>query len=118
MLTKISGLARTLYILLAILAAFVALGPLNVPLVLFVLGLVAGLPLFEQEALVWRAVSVLVLPIIATAVATIPAIGEQLSAVAGNLQIGLAGAVATAIVLQLYKLAVDGVTGMTASNKE
>ena len=52
------------------------------------------------------------------ALATIPAIGEQLSAVAGNLQIGLAGAVATAIVLQLYKLAVDGVTGMTASNKE
>jgi len=118
MLTKISGLARTLYILLAIIAAFVALGTLNVTLVLFVLGLVAGLPLVAKEELVWRAVSVLVLPIIATVLATIPAIGEQLSAVAGNLQIGLAGAVATAIARQLYKLAVDGVTGLAASNKK
>jgi hypothetical protein len=118
MLTKISGLARTLYILLAIIAAFVGLGTLNVTLVLFVLGLVAGLPLVAKEELVWRAVSVLVLPIIATVLATIPAIGEQLSAVAGNLQIGLAGAVATAIARQLYKLAVDGVTGLAASNKK
>jgi hypothetical protein len=118
MLTKISGLARTLYILLAIIVAFVGLGTLNVTLVLFVLGLVAGLPLVAKEELVWRAVSVLVLPIIATVLATIPAIGEQLSAVAGNLQIGLAGAVATAIARQLYKLAVDGVTGLAASNKK
>jgi hypothetical protein len=118
MLTKISGLARTLYISLAIIAAFVGLGPLNVTLVLFVLGLVAGLPLVAKEELVWRAVSVLVLPIIATVLVTIQAIGEQLSAVAGNLQIGLAGAVATAIARQLYTLAVDGVTGLAASNKK
>ncbi|MEY4900229.1 MAG: hypothetical protein RI895_651 [Actinomycetota bacterium] len=118
MLTKISGLARTLYILLAIIAAFVSLGTLNVTLVLFVLGLVAGLPLVAKEDLIWRAVSVLVLPIIATVLATIQAIGEQLSALAGNLQIGLAGAVATAIARQLYMLAVDGVTGLVASNKK
>ncbi len=118
MLTKISGLARTLYILLAIVAAFVTLGPLNVALVMFVLGLVAGIPLVQEEALVWRAVSVLVLPTIATILATIPAIGEQLGAVASNVQIGLAGAVATAIALQLYKLAVEGVTGITASIKK
>ena len=43
MLTKISGLARALYIILAIVAGFVALGMMNVPLVLVVLGLVAGL---------------------------------------------------------------------------
>jgi hypothetical protein len=118
MLTKISGLARTLYILLAVIAAFVSLGTLNVTLVLFVLGLVAGLPLVAKEDLIWRAVSVLVLPIIATVLATIQAIGEQLSALAGNLQIGLAGAVATAIARQLYMLAVDGVTGLVASNKK
>lgn len=118
MLTKISGLARTLYILLAIIAAFVSLGTLNVTLVLFVLGLVAGLPLVAKEDLIWRAVSVLVLPIIATVLATIQAVGEQLSALAGNLQIGLAGAVATAIARQLYMLAVDGVTGLVASNKK
>jgi hypothetical protein len=118
MLTKFSGLARTLYILLAIIAAFVSLGTLNVTFVLFVLGLVAGLPLVAKEDLIWRAVSVLVLPIIATVLATIQAIGEQLSALAGNLQIGLAGAVATAIARQLYQLAADGVTGLVASNKK
>ncbi len=43
MLKKIGGLARALYIVLAIVAGFVALGMMNVPLVLVVLGLVAGL---------------------------------------------------------------------------
>ncbi len=116
MLNKISGLARTLYIALAIIAGFVALGTLNVPLVLFVLGLIAGLTLIE-ERFVAAAVSALVLPVIGAALATIPAIGAQLSAVAGNLQIGIAGAVATAIALRLFSLAVEGVTGMTAAEK-
>ena len=116
MLNKISGLARTAYIALAIVAGFVALGTLNVPLVLFVLGLIAGLTLVE-ERFVAAAVSALVLPIIGAGLATIPSIGAQLSAVAGNLQIGIAGAVATAIALRLYQLAVDGVTGMNATGK-
>jgi hypothetical protein len=42
MLMKIGGLARALYAILAILAAFVAFSMMNVPLVLVVLGLVAG----------------------------------------------------------------------------
>ena len=43
MLMKIGGLARTLAIILAIVAGFMALTMMNVPLVLVVLGLVAGL---------------------------------------------------------------------------
>ena len=43
MLNKIGGLARAIYIILAIVAGFVALGMMNVPLVLVVLGLIAGL---------------------------------------------------------------------------
>ena len=43
MLNKIGGLARALYIVLAIVAGFVALSMMNVPLVLVVLGLIAGL---------------------------------------------------------------------------
>ena len=42
MLTKISGLARALYIVLAIVTAFVALGAMDVALTLVVLGLIAG----------------------------------------------------------------------------
>ena len=43
MLNKISGLARSLYIVLAIVAGFVALGGMNVALLLVVLGLIAGI---------------------------------------------------------------------------
>ena len=117
MLMKISGLARTLYIVLAIIAGFVALGTLNVALVLFVLGLIAGLSL-PEDRFVPAAASVLVLPVIGAALATIPAIGTQLSAVAANLPIGIAGAVATAIAVRRVGLAVEGVTGMTAAEKK
>ena len=43
MMNKIGGLARVLYILLAIVAGFVALGSLNVAMILLVLGLIAGM---------------------------------------------------------------------------
>ena len=43
MLNKISGLARAIYIVLAIIAGFVAMDGLNLALILVVLGLIAGL---------------------------------------------------------------------------
>ena len=51
MLNKISGLARALYIVLAIVAGFVALSGMNVPLILVVLGLIAGI-YFAQDRFV------------------------------------------------------------------
>ena len=112
MLTKISGLARTLYILLAIVAGFVALGTMPVALVLVALGLVAGITL-PKERMVLAAATILALPTIGLALAKIPAIGTQLNAIAANLQLGMAGAFATAMVLILYELAMEGVTGVT-----
>ena len=52
MLIKIGGLARAIAILLAIVAAFVPIGGMNVPLVLLVLGLVAGLALTDERMVV------------------------------------------------------------------
>ena len=49
MLKKIGGLARALYIVLAIVAGFVPLGMMNVALVLVVLGLIAGLAMAEDR---------------------------------------------------------------------
>ena len=49
MLNKISGLARALYIVLAIIAGFVALGRMNVALVLVVLGLIAGISMPKER---------------------------------------------------------------------
>ena len=112
MLMKVSGLARTLYILLAIVAGFVALGAMPVALVLVALGLVAGVSL-PKERMVLAAATILALPTIGAALAKIPAIGTQLNAVCTNLQLGMAGSFAMAMMLILYELAMDGVTGLT-----
>ena len=47
-MTKIGGLARAIAIVLAIVAGFVSLTMMDVPLVLVVLGLVAGLSMTED----------------------------------------------------------------------
>ena len=116
MLQKISGLARSLYIVLAIAAGFVAMGGLNVALVLVVLGLIAGITM-PRERMVLAAATVIALPLVGAALANIPTIGEQLSAIMTNLQLGVAGALATAMVIFLYELTMEGVTGLTANSK-
>ena len=116
MLQKISGLARSLYIVLAIAAGFVAMGGINVALVLVVLGLIAGISM-PRDRMVLAAATVIALPLVGAALANIPTIGEQLSAVMTNLQLGVAGALASAMVLFLYELTMEGVTGLTASSK-
>lgn len=115
MLNKVSGLARTLYIVIAIVAAFVAMGGMNVALVLVVLGLIAGISL-PRERQVLATVTVIALPILGVALGTIPTIGAQLTAVMANLQMGMAGAVAMALLIRLYELAMEGVTGMTGAS--
>ena len=114
MLMKIGGLARTLAIVLAVVAGFIALKMMDVPLVLLVLGLIAGLALAEERVLM-SVVLLVALPIIGTALTHIPTIGGQLNGVALNLQMAIAGSVTTAIAIRLYHLAIDGVTGLTGS---
>jgi hypothetical protein len=111
MLKKIGGLARALYILLAIVAGFVALGSMDVVLVLVVLGLVAGLAV-PRDRMVLLAALVIALPFVATALGHIPTIGAHLTAVAGNLQMGAAGSLATAMAIMLYELVMEGVMGL------
>jgi len=115
MLNKVSGLARSIYILLAVVAGFVALGMMNVPLVLVVLGLIAGMSL-PRERMVLAGVAIIALPIIGTSLAHVPAIGVQLNAVSVNLQLGMAGAFASAMVITLYGLVIEGVTGLAGGN--
>ena len=114
MLKKISGLARALYILLAIVAGFVALGAMDVALVLVVLGLIAGLSM-PRERMVLAAAAVIALPAVGAALSHIPAIGTQLAAICGNLQTGIAGAFATALAMLMYELTMDGVMGLTGT---
>jgi hypothetical protein len=111
MLMKIGGLARALAILLAIVAGFVALNMMNVPLVLVVLGLVAGLAMTEDRLLL-STVTLIALPIVGAALTHIPAIGAQLNAVALNVQMALAGSLATVIAIRLYHMTMGGVMGL------
>jgi hypothetical protein len=111
MLMKVGGLARALYIILALVAGFVALGTMDVTLALVVLGLIAGVSL-PDDRMVLAAVAIIALPIVGTALTHIPAIGAQLNAVALNLQMAMAGAVATAMAMRLYRLALDGIMGL------
>ena len=114
MLNKIGGLARAIYIVLAIVAGFVAMGGLNVALTLVVLGLISGLSM-PRERLVLAMVAVVALPLMGAALSTLPAVGAQLNVVMGNLQIGIAGAAASATATLLYELVMEGVMGLTGS---
>ena len=114
MLMKIGGLARALYVILAIVAGFVALNMMNVPLVLVVLGLVAGVAITRDRS-VMVMVAVIALPLIGAALANLPAVGAQLNAVCGNLQMGAAGAAATALAIYLYEMIMETLTGMTGA---
>jgi hypothetical protein len=111
MLMKIGGLARALAIILAIVAGFVALNMMNVPLVLVVLGLIAGVAL-SDERMVVNVALVIALPIIGTALTHIPTVGAQLNAIALNLQMAMAGAVATAMAIRMYHLVMEGIMGL------
>ena len=102
MLEKIGGLARLLATLLAIVAGFVALpANINVPLILVVLGLIAGLRYKPEEAMSLFLV-VLVLPLAGLALATIPEIGDKLNAVFNNIALAAAAVAATVIAMRLY----------------
>jgi hypothetical protein len=111
MLKKICGLARALYILLAIVAGFIAFGAMNTALVLIILGLVAGIGM-PKENYVPAAATAIVLPIIGAALGQIPTIGAQLTAVATNLQLGVAAALASALAIVLYHFVMDGLMGL------
>ena len=84
---------------------------MDVALVLVVLGLIAGIST-PRERMLLAAASVIALPSIGAALGHIPAIGTQLTAVAANLQIAIAGAFASAIAILLYELAMEGVMGI------
>jgi len=87
---------------------------MNIPLILVVLGLIAGLAM-ARDKLVVAMVAVVALPFMGTALATIPTIGGQLNAVMLNLQMGVAGAAVTALMIMLYELIMESLSGLAGS---
>ena len=113
MVKSIAGLARLVATLLAIVAGFVAIPTLDVALALVVLGIVAGLGYAADQAGKLFLV-VLVLPAVGTALATIPAIGAQLNAVALNVALAAAGVAATLVAMRLFNNSKEDVAGLAS----
>ena len=91
MLNKVASLARAVGLILAVVAAFVAI-PAQVPLILVVLGLIAGLN-YGTDDITRLAVTAIALPIVGAALA-------------------VAGALATRVAIRLYELVVGDVKGL------
>ena len=115
MLKKISAVARVASILLAVVAGFVALGDFDIALALVLLGLVSGLSM-PTERMTGVGVAIIVLPMLGAALMHIPQIGTNLDAIAGNLALGTAGALSSAIVLYLCGMVRDDLTGLTKAS--
>jgi len=54
------------------------------------------------------------LPLVGAALAVIPQIGTQLTAVAGNAALAVAGALATRVAVRLYELVVGDLKGLAS----
>jgi len=117
MLKTVGGAARTIYIIFAIIAGFVTFGALDAGLILLVLGIFAGLAMPEERFLP-AAVTALILPLVGAALGTLPTVGEYLAKIAANLQMGVIGALATALAVGFYRLAMDGAAGLAGSKKD
>lgn len=111
MLGKVARLARALAIVLAVVAGFVAIPNLNVAMVLVVLGLVAGLA-YDDDSATRLVLTVLVLSLVGSALSTIPGIGSQLGAIAANVALVGAGAVATVLAVRLFGLVKNDLAGL------
>ena len=111
MLGKLTGLARALALLLALVAGFVAI-PVDVKMVLLVLGIIAGIG-EGADTFVKRGVAVLVLPAVGAAVALIPAVGTQLSAVTGNVAAVVTAGLVTTVAIGLFNALKGELTGLT-----
>jgi hypothetical protein len=102
-MTKLTGLARALGILLAIVAGFIVIPGINIALALVALGLIAGITM-PEDRFIPVALYLIVLTIVGTALGNIPMIGAQLGAVTGGLALVAAGSIASAIAIRLFGL--------------
>ena len=115
MLGKLTGLARALALLLALIAGFVAipgLEPQTLKLVLIVLGLNAGIS-YCDESRPGLILTALVLPAVGATLSALPAIGTGLSGVASNLTVAITAAVATSVAIRFVTLLKGDLTGLT-----
>jgi len=109
---KVTGIAGTLAIALAIIAGVVDIPGLDTGLVLLILGIVGGISA-SQDSAVRTFLAVLVLPVVGAALGGIPAVGEYLNAISSNLATAAAGLATSLIARRVYEMAMAGIKGVT-----
>ena len=112
---KVSGIASSLAIILAIVAAFVAIPGVDAGLVLLILGIIGGLSA-AQDGAVRTYLAVLVLPAVGAALGVVPAAGEYLTAIFGNLAIIAAGVAATLVARVVYEKIMGTISSFTGED--
>jgi hypothetical protein len=112
MVGKIAGLARALAILLAVVAGVVTVPNVDARIVLVLLGLIAGIG-YGDDTRSGLILTALVLPLVSAALALLPVVGGYLGAIAGNVGLAAAGAVATSVAVRLFSLVKGDLTGLS-----
>ncbi len=113
-MNKVTGLAITLGILLAIVAGVVELpGSVPTAAVLVILGIIGGIT-SAQDGAMRIYLGVLVLPVVGSALGNIPSVGAYLNEIFSNLGIAAAGIAASLLARRVYEMAMGGITGLTA----
>lgn len=114
MLSKISGLARIIAVLLAIVAGIVTLPGLDVVTVLIVLGAIAGLST-KREDLPNLLILVIALPVVAMVLGNLPSVGDQLSGIFANFGVAVAGHAAVGVLIAVYNTVMGDLKGLGGS---
>ena len=119
MLKKLTGLARILAVLLAIVAGVVTIPGLDVTTALIVLGLIAGLTT-KREDPVNLMILVIALPIVAMVLGGLPDLGASLGArlggIFGNFGTAVAGHAAMGFAIAIYNTVMGDVKGLGGSS--
>lgn len=112
MLGKISGLARLVNILIAVIAGLVHIPGLDVVTILIVLGLIAGLSYGNTSGVTSLLIPAIALPVVASVLDQLPAIGTQLGSITSNLAIGVAGSAASAMAILMVGMVKKDACGL------
>ncbi len=110
---KLTRLAIALGIILAIVAGVIPMGNFNAGLTILILGVIGGVSAPQENAM-RMFIAVLALPVIATALAAIPTVGNPLAAIFNNIQLAAAGASASLVARRVFEMVMDSFTSLTA----
>lgn len=111
MLSKVTGLAGALAVVLAIVTAFVPIPGLNVSLALVALGMIRGIDA-PDEAMPRMGLAAIALPAAGAAMANVPMLGAQLGALAGGLALAAAAIFGVGAVIRAVKTSLAAVKGL------